>query len=151
MMKDPKSFLDRLVNVYNYKLKGVGPPTYHLGANYFRDPDGTLGMGAKDYINKILSNYKRVFGKKLREVTQPMETNDHPEVDMSELLEKVGISQYQTLIGELQWAVSLGRFDVAQAVVSMSRFRVGPREGHLKRLRRVYGYLRKYPEGAIRF
>jgi hypothetical protein len=151
MMKDPQAFMDRLKCVHGYKLKGVGPPSYHLGANYFRDPDGTLAMGAMDYVNKILANYERLFGEKPRMVVQPVETNDHPEIDASELLSKEGINHYQSLIGELQWAVSLGRFDIHQAVMSMSRFRAAPREGHLRRLKRVFGYLRKYPEAAIRF
>ena len=48
------------------------------------------------------------------------------------------------MIGALQWAVSLGRFDIHTAVMTMGSFRVAPREGHLQRLKRVYGYLRKY-------
>ena len=32
----------------------------------------------------------------------------------------------------------------------MARFRACPREGHLDRLKRLYGYLRKYKHGAIR-
>jgi hypothetical protein len=151
MMKKPQEFMDRLMKVHDYKLKGVGPPSYHLGANYYRDPDGTLVMGAKDYVNKILTNYERTFQEKPRTVTQPMETNDHPEVDTSDLLDKEDITKYQGLIGELQWAISLGRFDITQAVVSLSRFRVAPRKGHLDRAKRVYGYLKKYPEGSIRF
>jgi hypothetical protein len=108
-------------------------------------------MGAGDYVQKILSNFERVYGEMPKELVQPVETNDHPEVDTTELLDQDGINQYQSLIGELQWAVSLGCFDIQQAVTSMSRFRAAPREGHLRRLKRVFGYLKKYPEGAIRF
>ena len=32
----------------------------------------------------------------------------------------------------------------------MSRFRAASREGHLNRLKRIYGYLRKFKHGAIR-
>jgi hypothetical protein len=151
MMKKPQEFMDHLKDVYGYKLKGVGPPSYHLGANYFRDPDGTLCMGASDYVAKILSNYKRFYGELPKELVQPVENNDHPEIDATDLLDKDGITQYQSLIGELQWAVSLGRFDIQQAVTSLGRFRAAPREGHLRRIKRVFGYLRKFPEGAIRF
>ena len=35
--------------------------------------------------------------------------------------------------------------------MSMSRFHIAPRKGHLERLKRIYGYLRKHPSGAIRF
>jgi hypothetical protein len=33
----------------------------------------------------------------------------------------------------------------------MSRYRTAPRVGHVERLKRIYGYLRKRPDGAIRF
>ena len=33
----------------------------------------------------------------------------------------------------------------------MSQFRIAPRIGHMERLKRIFGYLRKYPDGAIRF
>ena len=33
----------------------------------------------------------------------------------------------------------------------MSGFRITPREGHLERLKRMYGYLKRQPDGAIRF
>jgi hypothetical protein len=42
IMKDPKLFTDLLIDKYKYKLKGVGPITYHLGNDYKRDPDGTF-------------------------------------------------------------------------------------------------------------
>ena len=40
IMKDPKAFFAELQGPkYNYKLKGVGPPSYHLGGDFGRDPD----------------------------------------------------------------------------------------------------------------
>ena len=44
-----------LVDKYKYKLKGVGPIDYHLGANFGRDADGTLKFGPKKYIEKLLT------------------------------------------------------------------------------------------------
>ena len=51
---------------------------------------------------------------------------------------------YHSLIGALQWCFTLGWFDIAVAVLTMSSFCVAPREGHLDRLKRIYGYLRKH-------
>ena len=31
----------------------------------------------------------------------------------------------------------------------MSRFRAALREGHMKRMKRIYGYVKQYPKGAI--
>jgi hypothetical protein len=47
------------------------------------------------------------------------------------------------MIGSLQWIVTIGRFDVNTAVLTMSGFRIAPRVVHLERLRRVFGYLSK--------
>jgi hypothetical protein len=54
------------------------------------------------------------------------------------------------MIGCLQWAVSLGRFYIQTATMTMSRFRVAPRKGHLERSKRIYGYLKKFSSAAIR-
>jgi hypothetical protein len=53
------------------------------------------------------------------------------------------------MIGCLQWAVSLGRFDIQTSTMTMSRFLAAPRIGHLNRLKRMYGYLKKFSSAAI--
>jgi hypothetical protein len=53
------------------------------------------------------------------------------------------------MIGCLQWAVSLGWFDIQTATKTMSRFCVATRKGHLEQLKRVYGYLKKIASAAI--
>ena len=81
----------------------------------------------------------------------PLEQKDHPELDESELLDKEGIQQYQSLIGCLQWAISLGRFDISVAVASMSSYRAAPRRGHLDRIKRICEYLYKMKDAKLRF
>jgi hypothetical protein len=76
---------------------------------------------------------------------------DHPELDESDFLDNDGIAKYQSLIGALQWAISICRFDIAAAVMTLGRFRCAPRKGHLDRLKRICGYLRKHNDAAIRF
>jgi hypothetical protein len=51
----------------------------------------------------------------------------------------------------MQWAVSLRRFDIATAVMTLSGFRAAPRVGHLDRAKRVVGYLSKMKHAIIRF
>ena len=82
------------------------------------------------------------FSEKPRQhYTSPLKKNDHPELDKSSLLDTDGIKKYQSLIGAMQWAVSLGRLDITTAVMTMSGFQVTPRKGHLDRLKQIYGYL----------
>ena len=40
-------------------------------------------------------------------------------------------AKYLTMVGQLQWLVTLGRFDFHAQVATMSRFRVAPRQGHM--------------------
>jgi hypothetical protein len=74
----------------------------------------------------------------------PLDSNDHPEVDTSKFLDEDGIQQYQSLIGSMQWAISIGRFDIAVHVMSMSSFRTSPRREHLNWAKRMVGYLSKF-------
>ena len=148
---DPHSFFEALTNDFGFKLKGVGPPSYHLGGDFFRDADGTLAWGASSYVKKMIINYEVMFGEKPKEYSSPIDEKDHPEIDTSEELDEMGIKRYQSLIGTLQWLVTLGRFDIHLSVASMSSFRSAPRQGHLDRLKRIYGYVKRNPDGAIRF
>ena len=149
--KDPQAFCNKLKKKYNLKLKGVGPLEYHLGCTYKKDPDGTLAADPRRYVNKILESYKRMFKEKPRKSRPPLEGGDHPELDTSELCDEHQTKQFQTLIGQLQWLISLGHFDIAVHVMSLSRFRAQPRKGHLDRARRIVEYLLFLPDGAIRF
>jgi hypothetical protein len=151
MLKNPQEFFDTLTFKYKYHLKGVGPPSYHLGGDFIRDEDGVLAWGAKTYVNKAIMAYVIMFGGEPKEYGSPIDEKDHPELDVTELLDTDGLSWYQSMIGALQWAITLGRFDIHIAVTTMSGFRIAPRQGHLERLKRIYGYLKRHPDAAIRF
>jgi hypothetical protein len=50
----------------------------------------------------------------------------------------------------MEWAVSIGRIDITTAVMTLSGFRSAPpRQGHLDRAKRVYGYLAKMKHADI--
>ena len=149
---DPKQFVKTLEGKYGFKLKGTGPLSFHLGCDFYRDNTGTLCMSPKKYLERIAEGYKSMFGSKPKtNVWSPLEHGDHPELDATEELDQKGVEKYQSLIGSLQWAVSLGRFDIATAVMTLSSFRAVPRTGHLERAKRVVSYLMRFKEAAIRF
>ena len=81
---------------------------------------------------------------------QSLETNDHPELDVTAFCNEDEIEIYQSLIGSMQWAVSIGRMDVQTAVMSMSSFREQPRVGHLKHLKRMVGFPASFRDYKIR-
>ena len=148
---DPEAVCKIFTEKYNFKLKGVGPIEYHLGCRYTKDPDGTLVSDPRKYIEKMMDTYERLFNEKPKKAKPPVIANNHPELNDSELLDEEGTQHFQTLIGQLQWLITIGRFDVFPATMTLSRFRAAPRIGHLKRAKRIYGYLMSFPDGSIRF
>ena len=50
--QDPVEIINVLKSKYHLKVKGVGPLTYHLGADYFQYPDRTMVSQPKKYIEK---------------------------------------------------------------------------------------------------
>ena len=89
--------------------------------------------------------------KKFLNVKSPLEKNDHPEVDNTDLCNEEQITKYMCMIGQLQWAITLGRYDILAHVMSMSRFRLAPKIGHLERMKRLHRYLPKTKHFAIRY
>ena len=134
--KDPQAFCNELK---------------HLGCTYKKDHDGTLAADPRRYVNKILESYERMFKEKPRKSRPPLEGGDHPELHTPELCDVHQTNQFQTLVGQLQWLISPGHFDIAVHVMSLSRFRAQPRKGHLDRAKRIFEYLLFLPDGAIRF
>ena len=129
---------------------GIGSvSTVHPGNNFARDDDGTLWVGPKSYIEKMIGECERLFGEKPKaKHRSPLQDGDHPELDDSPPLDEDGIiRKCQSLIGTLQWTIALGRFNVATAVMSVSSFRVAPREGHMERFKRICGNLPLQDEG----
>jgi hypothetical protein len=119
--------------------------------DFFRDEDGVLCIAPKKYIKKMMMAYEQMFGQPPKSTAQsPLERGDHPELDDSELLDDDWTQKYQSLVGALQWAVSIGRIDITTAVMTMSSFRAAPRQGHLDRIKRIYGYLAKFDSAALR-
>ena len=150
--ESPSAIIQIFKSKYHLKVKGDGKLTYHLGADYFEDPDGTFVSQPKKYIDKLADTYKRLFNEDPpKGYKTPLDKNDHPELDTSEILEGDMAAKYLTMVGQLQWLVTLGRFDIHGQVATMSRFRASPWQGHMDRLKRIYSYAIRTKDYAIRF
>ena len=141
--RNPGQIIQMLKDKYGFKIKGDGPLKFHLGCDFVRDKDGTLFAEPKKYLEKMMMTYERMFSELPScHFTSPLEPNDHPEIDESELLEEDDRAKYLSMIGQLHWLITLGRFDVMSATMTMAHFQAALRIGHLCRLCRIYGYLR---------
>ena len=83
-------------------------------------------MDPGKYIDEMMASYEQSFGSKPRHAQSPLVPNDHPELDESDFLDEDGIQQHQCLIGQLQWLISLSRWDIQTAVMTMSSHRAAP-------------------------
>jgi hypothetical protein len=92
-----------------------------------------------------------MFGSYPKEFDTPLIEKDHPEIENSDLLDSLGIKHYQSLIGSLQWLVTLVCFDIHLGVATMSTYSCAPRQGLLDQLKRMNGYLCCNHSGATSF
>ena len=67
-------------------------------------------MSPKTYIQRLLvGNLQQdhTFGEMPKKYSSPMEKNDSPELDDSALLGPDDIKKHQSIIGALQWCITL--------------------------------------------
>ena len=59
--ESPSAIIESFKTNYHLKVKGDGQLTYHLGADYFEDPDGTFVTQTKKNIDNLADTYRRLF------------------------------------------------------------------------------------------
>ena len=124
----PQQIIQDLKEKFKLKIKGDAPLEYHLGCDYKPDKDGTLAAQPQNYMNKILESYKNMFlNENFLNAKSPIEKNNYPELGNTKLCNEEQITKYMDMIGQLQWAITLGRYDIVAHVMSMSRFRLAPK------------------------
>ena len=123
------------------QLKNVEEPRYHLGGDFFCDKDGTLCYGAQTYVKHLVETYKQLFDELPIEVHMPMDKDDKPELDDSPLLGPDGIKRFQTLIGAVQWLITLTQVRARQ---SRQSHRVMSMIGRLMRDSETAGWIFKF-------
>jgi len=148
--KDPSFIIKTLSNEHRFKLKGTGAVSFHVCCDWFRDDGDNLCYAPHQHVEKVMDNYLHLFGKHPHNAHSPLTSGNHPELDTSNLLNNTGIQIYQSHIGSLQWAIQIGRFDTATAVMRLSRFCTCPCRGRLDHVKHVVGYPSKFNHGIIR-
>ena len=68
----------------------------------------------------MLKNFEHLFGSQPKKYSAQLDKDDSPELDQTDLMNDEQHTIYQSLIGALQWCVTLGSFNVAVAVMTMS-------------------------------
>ena len=78
-----------------------------------------------------------------------MDKEYHPEMDMTALLISEMHTRYRSMIGYLNWLITIGRFDIQFAVTTLARYSHAPCAGHLQALLRVMGYVKKFHKAKL--
>ena len=72
-----------------------------------------------------------------------MEEKLHPELDDSPLCDNRGASLYRSIIGSLNWIITIGNL-IPYTTMSLTKFNTAPREGHSKAVVRIWCYLKAF-------
>jgi hypothetical protein len=151
---DPQHVFDQLQAIFD--MKNVGAPKTFLGANIGKCDEGDHEfryMSSEQYLEEALTKIETKLGRPVttKKIPTPTVGDFHPELDQSPLLSEKEHAFYQSLIGTLQWLVTLGRIDIHFATARLSNFSASPRENHLVQALRVFGYLRTNPKYKLVF
>jgi len=72
-----------------------------------------------------------------------LHTSGHkPECNDSPFLEPREASSLGALVGLANWLVTLGRFDVAFAMMRLAHFAATPCKGHMKEIKHIFGHVK---------
>ena len=148
----PLSIVTKLKETY--QLKGVGEPSYYLGGDLQKvmvDGEERWTTSAKTYIKRVCEKIEKLMSWKLRTFMSPEDPNFHPGLDDTDVLDEEGVSKFRMMVGSLLWVIVLGRFELCHAVQSLARYANMPREGHMKAMWRIFGFLQGYTKLAITY
>ena len=149
-MKNAQEFFDELQGPNDgYKMKGVGKPSYCLGADFYHDDDSTLCYSSQTYAKHLCASFESLVVEQPKMYFALLDPDDHPELDDTPLCGPNDTAKFQSLIGVCKWMISLCRLDIAHAIMSLSHFSHCPRVRHIKHLKHVCGYIWKFSQGGI--
>jgi hypothetical protein len=107
-------------------------------------------FSAQTYIQGLIPKMAKLLGEKhFPKRSTPMDPNYHPKLDETPLMNPEMTSKYRSVTGSLNWVLTLGRFDIAYALSTLSRYNMAPREGHSEALKRILGYLSHRDQGQL--
>ena len=113
----------------------------HLGCGFNHNQTGTLHMDSGKYIDHMEEAYLQHFNTKpVQQHRSLLQKGDNPELDNSPFLNDKEKEIYQSLVGSNQWSVSIGRFNIQSAIMTISKFCSAPQRRHLDldQMKRIY-------------
>ena len=155
----PANALNGIKSKFKLKDDKMDEPDMYLGASLSRldneDGDACWAMSSDQYCKAMIQNVEDTLKKKgLRLPSKcytPLQNAYKPELDCTAELRADGLQWYQEMVGQLRWAIELGRCDLLLEVSHMSRYLASPREGHLEQVLHIMGYVKRNPKFRLLF
>ena len=147
---DERSVILEVAEKFKLKKDKIEPPDIYLDERL--DKKSLNGkemwtMSSVDYVKAMIKNLEPIMVKERmrlpRRSETPMSYDYTPELGATTEFESDGITMYQELIGELRWAIEIGRVDIGHEVSVLSSYQDSPRNGHLQKILHIFSFLNK--------
>ena len=157
--EDAESILRNEIGKYfELKQESIGPPKIYLGGHMkkveLKNGQHCLAFSTSQYVQAAVKNVEEYIAKhgwKLPRANTPLRTTYRPELDLTNELDKIDSTYYQSLIDILRWVVELGRLDICLETSMMSSHLALSREGHLEQVLHIFGYLKIHKKMRLLF
>ena len=156
---NPTKAMKRIQEDFKLKDDKIDPPDMYLGATLSKmtlaNGKTCWTMSAEQYCKAAVTNVEEELarqGKRLPpKCVTPFSSNYAPWLEESPELKADGVQRFQELIGQLRWAVEIGRVDILLETSLLSSYLAMPRAGHLEQALHIFGYLKTHPKRKIAF
>eukprot|EP00968_Pinguiococcus_pyrenoidosus_P019925 scaffold2241_cov257-Pinguiococcus_pyrenoidosus.AAC.1 len=120
--KDTKALLD-----HRYNIRDESALQWYFGQGLSNLDDGCMKTDAAKYIKNTIDMFEQRHSWSLRTFDTPLAESDSPGMDTSQECAPQDATLFQQIIGVGQWLVTIGRYDIAFTVTTLSRFCANPR------------------------
>jgi hypothetical protein len=156
---DPKKTMRRIQEDFKLKDDKIAEPDVYLGATIAKmsldNGETCWTMSPEQYVKAAVTNVEEDLakhGKRLpSKCVTPFSCNYAPWLEETPELKADGVQRFQELIGQLRWAVEIGRVDILLETSLLSSYLAMPRAGHLEQALHIFGYLKSHPKRKIGF
>jgi hypothetical protein len=156
---DPMKSMRRIQSDFKLKDDKIEPPDMYLGATLdkMRLESGKYcwTMSPEKYVKAAVTNVEEELAKRGKRLPSkcvtPFSSGYAPWLEESPELNADGVQRYQELIGQLRWAIEIGRVDILLETSLLSSYLAMPRAGHLEQAYHIFGYLKTHPKRKLGF
>lgn len=131
-----------------FKMSDLGPCAYYLGMHVDATPGASIALHQSAFVQQLLSRFEL---NDLRPVSTPMDVSRKLEVNKDSVANIQFTRLYQSMVGSLNYLMTVARPDIAHAVGVVSRYSANPNQRHMDAVRRIYAYLKKFPDLGPRY